>query len=110
MPAGHSVVAFATGAHADVPFAAKFFAERAPFDTQLAAHRIPALGKFVPQILYVHDPAAVDPNSCGNTDRFGRLLAPCIVMPRGESLVQWSKRAVADKFQAITVRLLADPA
>lgn len=103
MHTDNSVVAMAVGAHSDIPFAAKFFADRSGFDAETAARQEPALAAFAPQIIFVHDPAALDRNSVGNTDRYGRLLPPCIVMPRGESLVEWTRRATADKFQAVTV-------
>ena len=36
-------------------------------------------------------------------DRFGRPLPPCIVMERGESLHDWSRRAKPDVFQSVEV-------
>ena len=36
-------------------------------------------------------------------DRLGRPLPPCIVMERGESLPDWSKRAKPDIFQSVAV-------
>ena len=55
-----------------------------------------AAAKFLPRIEAVCDDA-VDPR--------GRLLPPCIVMEKGESLQDWSNRAEPDLFASLAVCL-----
>ena len=96
-----SVVAFATGVHGGLGHAMKFFAVRAAFDAEVALYHSRALGPLAPIIDAVYDPD-VTPDAL--SDRFGRALPPCIVMERGESLNEWSRRAKPDVFQAVAVR------
>jgi hypothetical protein len=49
-----------------------------------------------------------DPEDAGGTilfDTFGNKLPPFIVMEKGESLIDWSKRKTSDVFQAVAVRI-----
>lgn len=104
--AGQSIVAFATGAYADIPYVIKFFAMRESFNAELATRRDPAMGALAPDIHAVHDPSvgAAQDNGIAITDPLGRTLPPFIVMPRAESLDEWTRRASADVFQAVSVR------
>lgn len=104
--AGHSVVAFATGAYDRLPYAIKFFAARAPFDAEVAMSHEAGIEKLAPRIHAMYDPASADIAMAGATDRFGRPLPPCIVTARGESLSEWTRRATPDVFQAVAVRPL----
>eukprot|EP00892_Ulva_mutabilis_P001032 jgi/Ulvmu1/1092/UM106_0008.1 len=60
-----------------------------------AAH---ALQSFLPPVEAVCESAAA-----GLMDGRGRPLPPCIVMEKGESLVEWSRRQEADLFRALTI-------
>eukprot|EP00892_Ulva_mutabilis_P002164 jgi/Ulvmu1/11949/UM082_0028.1 len=100
---GHSVVAFATGAHDRLPYAIKFFAVREPFDAELAVRRDEIISTLAPHIKAVSDPYNTDAMPGHPVDRFGRPLPPCIVVARGESLTEWSRRAKPDVFQAVAV-------
>eukprot|EP00892_Ulva_mutabilis_P002163 jgi/Ulvmu1/11948/UM082_0027.1 len=99
----HSVVAFAKGAYDCLPYAIKFFAARERFDAELAVRRDETIAALAPRIQAVHDPSKPDPATGPTSDRFGRPLPPCIVVARGESLTEWSRRATPDVFQAVAV-------
>jgi hypothetical protein len=50
---------------------------------------------------------AYDPEDAGGNilfDNYGNKLPPFIVMEKGESLIDWSKRNTSDVFQAVAVR------
>lgn len=107
------MVAFATSGFTRVPYAIKFFASRTSFDAELAMRLNSTVRWVAPEAAAVFDPAetavAVDggigatllhPDSSSSHLQ----LPPGIVMPRGESLVEWSRRALPDVFQAVPVR------
>lgn len=62
------------------------------------------MGALAPDVYAVHDPSGPVSQDHAARDRVGRVLPPCIVMPRAESLEEWSQRAAADVFQAASVR------
>ena len=103
--ADQSVVALTTGLFSDLPTVMKFFPVAEKFHAELAVRETP-LVSFAPRIIMLHDPAENDMHRGGTRDKFGRLLPPCIVMPRGESLLAWLDRAATDRFQAVSVRRL----
>ena len=98
------MVAYAMGAFSWQPFIIKFFPKRASFDAELALRDDPALTGLLPQIHAVHDPYKPEVENLAIIDRWGRPLPPCIVMPRGESLSEWRRRATPDIFQTASVR------
>ena len=55
--------------------------------------------RFLPQV-----EAVCDGSAGGLEDPRGRLLPPCIVMEKGESLHDWSDRAEPDLFTSLAVR------
>jgi hypothetical protein len=64
--------------------------------------RIPEGSVVMLQIEGTYDPE----DAHGNVlfDKFGNKLPPFIVMEKGESLIDWSKRKTSDVFQAVAVR------
>ena len=65
-------------------------------DAPAAAARLSAAAaRFLPKVEAVSD---------SGLDARGRLLPPCIVMEKGESLHDWSDRAQPDLFTALSVR------
>lgn len=62
------------------------------------------MGALVPDFYAVHDPFSAVAQDNAARDRLGRILPPCVVMRRAESLEEWSRRAAADVFQAAAVR------
>lgn len=69
-----------------------------PVDTVPAAGE-EGMGAFLPALEMVCESAAA-----GLVDPRGRLLPPCIIMERGESLAEWVRKQEADLFRALTVR------
>jgi hypothetical protein len=68
-----------------------------------------AWSKFVPiRSTVVQIEAVYDPEEEGKADILhdvcGNRLPPFIVMEKGESLIDWSKRNHSDVFQAVAVR------
>lgn len=98
MRAGQSVVQFAQGITNGVDYAVKFFASQSAFLAEADLYRVPALRPMLPEVRLITD------NADGAfRDVHGHPLAPCIVMERGESLDQWSRRARPDRFQTVSV-------
>lgn len=56
------------------------------------------------QIEGVYDPEEVGTSEDLMVDKCGNCLPPFIVMEKGESLIDWSKRNRSDVFQAVAVR------
>ena len=83
-------------------YAIKIFPSRSAFDVERALRDKLTLAAVLPLAPLVHDPQEAGEL---RADVRGRVLAPCIVMPRGESLHAWSQRARPDVFLAATVRL-----
>ena len=95
------MVTFATGMYDRGMYAVKFFATRSAFDSHRAMCQVPALEVFLPRVHAELDGELADEEL---RDAAGRRLPPCIVMERGESLNEWSRRAKPDIFQAVAVR------
>lgn len=102
--AGRSVVVIAKGAYVSAQYALKFFAIRADYDADVAARSSGPLAAIAPRMLNLHDPRQPPRRNIAITDSSDRPLPPCIVMPAGESLVRWNRRASPDIFQAASVR------
>lgn len=99
--AGQAVVAFATCTYDRSEYAIKFFHRASGFAVERAVRSSPALHAILPPAPVVHDP---EDDPAGESDRGRGVRVPCIVMPRGESLEEWSRRARPDVFQAAAVR------
>ena len=99
--AGQGVVAFAVGVDDRLEYAIKFFVVHSSYIAERQLYETKLLGALLPKIEDVYDPA-MSPSRL--LDRFGRKLPPCIVMERGESLNEWSRRAKPDVFQSVAVR------
>eukprot|EP00892_Ulva_mutabilis_P002166 jgi/Ulvmu1/11950/UM082_0029.1 len=100
---GQSVVAFATGAYSAQPYIMKFYAVRAAYEAELGVRGDDSLQMLLPRIQSVHNPLLPPEQNSAIYDAAGRPMAPCIVMPRGESLLDWLHRATPDVFQAVSV-------
>lgn len=100
--AGQGVVAFAVGASDRLGYAIKFFVAPSAFVAERQLYESRVLGALLPKIEDVYDPSDTPGRF---VDRHGSPLPPCIVMERGESLNEWSRRAKPDVFQAVAVRL-----
>eukprot|EP00892_Ulva_mutabilis_P004372 jgi/Ulvmu1/2306/UM013_0154.1 len=95
---GQSVVQFAVGIANGVEYAIKLFASQSAFLAEADLYRNPTLRAMLPEIRLITD------NADGAfRDTRGHPLPPCIVMERGESLDQWSRRARPDRFQTVSV-------
>eukprot|EP00892_Ulva_mutabilis_P002162 jgi/Ulvmu1/11947/UM082_0026.1 len=97
---GSAVVAFASCMYDKNEYAIKVFAQRERFEAEAALRSRITLHAILPRAPLVHDPLDA---ASSRVDLGGRVMAPCIVMPRGESLTQWSRRAKPDVFLAATV-------
>eukprot|EP00892_Ulva_mutabilis_P002846 jgi/Ulvmu1/12562/UM091_0003.1 len=97
---GQGIVAFATGTGDRLGYAIKFFVTLAAFAAERQLYESRVLGALLPKIEDVYDPADTPARF---RDRHGQPLPPCMVMERGESLNEWSRRAKPDVFQAVAV-------
>eukprot|EP00892_Ulva_mutabilis_P002847 jgi/Ulvmu1/12563/UM091_0004.1 len=97
---GQGVVAFATGMEDRLEYAIKFFVVHSSYIAERQLYESKLLGALLPKIEDVYDPV-LSPSRL--LDRCGRPLPPCIVMERGESLNEWSRRAKPDVFQSVAV-------
>jgi hypothetical protein len=97
-------VAFARGVSDGLDYAIKFFAVQHSFQVERALYNSEALGPLLPKVHAVYDASEV-PEVLH--DKRGRPLLSCIVMERGESLNEWSRRAKPDMFQSVAVRALS---
>lgn len=99
--AGQGVVAFAVGSEDRLGYAIKFFVAPPAFVAERQLYESRVLGALLPKIEDVYDPADTPGRF---VDGQGSPLPPCIVMERGESLNEWSRRAKPDVFQSVAVR------
>eukprot|EP00892_Ulva_mutabilis_P002845 jgi/Ulvmu1/12561/UM091_0002.1 len=97
---GQGVVVFVVGERDKLAYAVKFFVSREAFLTERQLYESRTLGPLLPRVHDVYDP---EETPARLLDRCGRPLPPCIVMERGESLTEWSRRAKPDVFQAVAV-------
>jgi hypothetical protein len=94
------MVQFARGSLDGLDYALKFYISKNAFEVERSLYAHPVLGPLLPKVV----------TSCKNDDNAecdpsGRPLPPFIVMEKGESLDEWSRRAKPDLFQAVAVRL-----
>ena len=96
--AGQAVVQFARGAKDPGQYALKFFLSDFDFRSERAVYTDSPLGKLLPRHYGIYE------NVDGVLrDRRGYKLPACIVMERGESLDEWSKRKKPDVWGAMPV-------
>lgn len=81
-------------------YAIKFFVVPAAFAAERHLYESRVLGPLLPKIEDVYDPTGAPGRLL---DRNGQPLPPCMVMERGESLNEWSRRAKPDVFQSVAV-------
>jgi hypothetical protein len=100
--AGQSVIYTARNAADGNEYAVKFFLSMSAFATAGRLYRRPALAALLPRIEEIWD------NSDGSMRTAeGRLLPPCVVMEKGESLVAFMARLLEpDQNLALRVRSL----
>jgi hypothetical protein len=99
--AGQAVVQFARSRYGQDMYAIKFFISPRDFASEMAIYTDSPLGQLLPRLEGMYD------NKDGLlTDPNGHKLPPCIVMERGESLDEWSKRRKPDMWAAMPVLLL----
>jgi hypothetical protein len=96
--AGQAIVAFARSISDQGTYAIKFFMSPKDFRSEMAIYQDSPLGKLLPRLEGMYDSEA------GLQDRQGHQLPPCIVMERGESLDEWSRRRKPDMWAAMPVR------
>ena len=93
------MVAFARSTRDQGQYALKFFALRKDFEAEVDVYENSPLGKLLPRVEGMHD------NRDGALrDPSGYKLPPCIIMERGESLDEWSRRRKPDMWAAMPVR------
>jgi hypothetical protein len=98
--AGQGVVQFARrldGNHITL-FAIKFFASRKEFLEEVEVYRSSPLRSFMPSVLHFEGN-----EDCRIRDPFGGLIAPFIVMEKGESLQERARNCRVDVFTAAQV-------
>lgn len=96
---GQAVVQFARGLNDQSQYALKFFLSGYDFRAERSVYNDSPLGKLLPRHYGIYD------NEDGIlTDPMGYKLPPCIVMERGESLDEWSKRRKPDVWAAMPVQ------
>jgi hypothetical protein len=94
-------VQFARSIHGDGEYAIKFFALREAFHIEMQMYADKTLREFLPIPQGIHD------NENGEfVDARGIKLPPFIIMEKGESLDDWSKRKRPNVFAATPVRAL----
>ena len=97
--AGQAVVQFASSTIDQKQFAIKFFASRKEFQAEVDVYRNSPLGNLLPRVEGIID------NRDGQlVNQYGQKLPPCIIMERGESLDEWSRRRKPDMWGAMPVR------
>jgi hypothetical protein len=100
--AGQAVVQFATSSIDPGQYALKFFVSRKDFAAEMAVYTDSPLGKLLPRLEGMYDN-----RDGGIADPHGHPLPPCIIIERGESLDEWSKRRKPDMWAAMPVRSLS---
>lgn len=96
---GQAVVQFARGVRDGGQYALKFFLNPRDFRSEKAVYSDSPLGELLPLHYGLYD------NEDGVLmDSFGNNLPPCIVMEKGESLDEWTRRRKPDVWAAMPVR------
>lgn len=97
--AGQAVVAFARSTRDQGLYALKFFVMPQDFASEVDVYSNSPLGKLLPRLEGIID------NKDGKVvDPAGNKMPPCIIMERGESLDEWSRRRKPDMWAAMPVR------
>ena len=97
--AGQAVVQFARSTRDQGQYALKFFVAAKEFESEVDVYQNSPLGKLLPKVEGMYDnkdAMLLDPS--------GNKLPPCIIMERGESLDEWSRRRKPDMWAAMPVR------
>ena len=93
------MVAFARSTRDQGQYALKFFVMPQDFTSEVDVYSNSPLGKLLPRLEGIID------NKDGNLlDPSGNKLPPCLIMERGESLDEWSRRRKPDMWAAMPVR------
>lgn len=93
------MVQFARGMTDQLDYAIKFFVSKKAFDEEGDFYKNSPLGSLLPKCL------ALCPNDDNmETDAHNIPLPSFLIMEKGESLDEWSRRAKPDNFQAVAVR------
>lgn len=97
--AGQAIVQFARSVRDRGQYALKFFLSRSGFEAERSFYTDSPLGKLLPRL-----EAMVDNADGSVQDAKGHPLPPFVIMERGESLDEWSRRRKPDMWAAMPVR------
>lgn len=92
------MVQFARGVTDQLDYAIKFFVSKKAFMEEGDFYKDSPLGLLLPKCL-----ALCSNDDMAETDAHGIGLPPFLIMEKGESLDEWSRRAKPDNFHAVAV-------